>query len=93
MDYKESTVDGNKWRRAYRIEISNKHKQLPSIQFVEQDIISFGNEFVENHVGTLDIVFNENNPLHLQAYSILNSIYEEERVKRDNLLIVEEVII
>jgi len=84
MDYKESELTGKKWRRAYRIQIDNLYKRVPSVQYVEQDIITISeNEFVEKHVGVLDIVFNPENPLHLQAYDVFDKIYIEEREKRD----------
>jgi hypothetical protein len=41
-NYKESTVAGNKWQRAWQVVIENKYNQIPKIDFYEETVVDVG---------------------------------------------------
>lgn len=58
-DYKEDAIAGTKWNRASRIVITNELGTIPSVLFVEQEVISLpdGSNIVRD-VGNLHGVFD-----------------------------------
>jgi len=85
-NYKESTISGTQYQRAVRIQIDNPLGGAPSIMFCEEEVLVMGDKSIKNLCANLNVAFDLENPLHIQAYTVLNAIYEEERGKRDALL-------
>ena len=85
-NYKSTQVGGESWIRSSRLIIDNPLGGLPSMMFVEEEVSpkSGGRNSFEP-VSNINVVFDQENPLHIQAYTVLNAIYVEEREKRDNV--------
>ena len=90
-NYNETRVEGTKHTRCNRIEIINNYEQTSTLQIVEEEIVCMDNAIMKKHKSTIDISFDINNLKHLQLYGLLNDIYIEERTKRDNPIIVENI--
>lgn len=90
-DYRESTVVGTSWRRAFRIEIFNPYNKQASIQFCEQDMAASGDQLFSTMVkDRLHVSFDPNNTLHMDIYSKLNELYTLLREQRDLDLLNQE---
>jgi hypothetical protein len=54
MNYKESTVSGQAWQRAKVIQIWNEYGQAPRVEFIEEKVISLGdNEVIKQPTGSV----------------------------------------
>lgn len=82
-NYSESSVSGTSWKRAVRVLVENPLGGAPALTIIEEEAISLNGKNITRPVANLNVQFDQNNPLHLQAYSVLNAIYIEEREKRD----------
>jgi hypothetical protein len=84
MDYRETTISGTSWRRAFRVEITNPLGQPASISYFEQDIATVGvNQFMTIAPERLSAEFDLNNQLHVDIYTKLNELYVLLREARD----------
>ena len=82
-NYNESTVTGTKWQRACRVVIENPYNQIPSINFIEEEIVNLGDNFIANPVSNCYVNFDSNNELHADIYIKLNELYTLLREARD----------
>jgi len=82
-NYKESAVAGQKWTRAIRVQIDNPLNGQPSIMFVEEEAINFGDSTITNLSGNLHAQFDSSNPLHVEIYTKLDQLYTLLREVRD----------
>ena len=83
-DYKETTVSGTAWQRAFRVSIDNAYGATPSIVFEEEKITNLAGELVRQPAGTLSRAFDALNTNHVALYEMLNNLYIELREERDN---------
>lgn len=82
-NYKQSSVSGEKWQRAVRVQINNPYNETPSIMFVEEEIVEVNGEVHSKLVANLSAAFDANRPDHVALYNQLNAIYTELREARD----------
>lgn len=59
-DYRETNLTGVSWRRCYQVRISNPYKQLPSVDFLEQDIAEIGGRQVDLGGTSVQVKFDPN---------------------------------
>jgi hypothetical protein len=90
-NYKESTVTGSSWVRAYNVSINNPYGGLPSIEFKEQKVVQLDGEQIYKDCGTLRVDFNPANTDHLLLYDRLNELYIELREARDLALSLSQI--
>lgn len=99
MDYKETTVAGQRWHRFSKIVIDNPRPGTPSVLCVEQEVIALGDTEVSREVNNLYFPFNPEavfpvlNPVTGQAtgdsatggmvYALVWSLVMAEAAKRD----------
>lgn len=99
-NYKESSITGATWQRAYQVIVNNKFGTTPSVIFNEEEIIDIGNGTMSKHIGHIaemftdpNVEFNLINPLdgsvigtttYQNIYIILSSLYQHLADKRDN---------
>lgn len=83
-DYKESAITGSKWQRAVRVVVENPYNGQPSINFVEEEVISLGDgTVVTKLVANLTDSFVATDVLHQELYTKLNELYVRLREARD----------
>lgn len=87
-DYKETTVTGSKWQRAVRVVIDNPYNCLPSILFVEEELINTGDMIIPRLCSNLSAVFDPKNEIHIEIYTKLNELYILLREERDNQIVI-----
>lgn len=59
-NYKETTISGTAWNRAFRVTIENAYNTVPTMDFDEEKIISLAdNQFVSQYVGKLKEKFSD----------------------------------
>ena len=46
-NYKQSDVSGSTWVRAFRVEINNAYKEIPSIEFREESVFMLNDEVIK----------------------------------------------
>lgn len=84
-NYKETDVAGKTWLRASRVIIDNPYAALPSILFVEDELINLGEGKVSYRpVANLTCSFDQGSQLHADIYTKLNELYILLREARDN---------
>jgi hypothetical protein len=83
-NYKETNVQGTKYKRAYRVEINNPLDGTPSAYIREQDVVILQDGNIYQNNGTLYTAFDLNNPLHVDIYNKLNDLYVALRTLRDS---------
>jgi len=86
QNYKESSITGQKWTRAVRVQIDNLLNATPSILFVEEEAINLGERVITEMSGNLSAAFDLENPLHVEIYTKLNELYILLREARDAAL-------
>ena len=83
-DYKEGTVEGNKWQRVCRVVIENQHLQTPSLMFIEEEVINLGGgSYICKPVSNLSKTYDSTNELHSTIYNKLDELYVILRTERD----------
>lgn len=98
-DYKESTVAGNAWTRAYAINIDNPRNRTPTISFAEERVVVLEGEEIRKSTGYVTVPFDPDGsvPLYdpetlqptgatvpqMQIYGILFSVYMMAALARD----------
>lgn len=92
QNYAEQTATGTSWKRAVRIVVENPLGKAPTLMIVEEEALVFGDKTITNPIANLNVTMDLSNPLHVQAYEVLNAIYVEARELRDSPVIVEPVI-
>lgn len=83
-DYKETTVAGNSWQRAYKVRVDNPLNGIPHITFFEETAINLTDKTITEHVATIGCDFDATNPLHTDIYTKLNELYVLLRQARDS---------
>lgn len=58
-EYKQSNVAGIKWQRASRVVLENQLEQIPSANFIEEEVISFDAEKISRPVGNLVVPMSD----------------------------------
>jgi len=53
MNYKQTTVSGDSWVRATRVVIENQLDGIPSINFVEEQVVNIGAEQIKRLVSNV----------------------------------------
>jgi hypothetical protein len=82
-NYKESSVAGTRWTRAFRIQIDNMFQVTPQILFVEEEAVQIGDQVITTICGNLSAAYDPANPLDLAIYEALNAKYVALREARD----------
>lgn len=98
-NYKESSVAGSVWQRAYKVIIDNVYNSVPTVTFNEEEIISTGTTNISKHISSLVEHFNDPtksfpliNPLdgteigtatYQDVYVLLSSLYINLANQRD----------
>lgn len=82
-NYKQSTIAGEKWQRVVRVQINNPYNGVPSLMFVEEELMSIGDTVTSKLVDNLNLVFDPANPTHVALYDQLNALYVSARDTRD----------
>lgn len=98
-NYKESSVTGVIWQRAYQVLISNRFGEVPMITFSEEEVVDAGGRSITKHVGYLTEVMSDPtksfdliNPVdgsvlgsatYQEAYVLLSSLYASLAQQRD----------
>ena len=82
-NYKENNISGKKWQRAVRVVIENPYQALPSILFVEEEVVEAEDNLFKQPCANLSTSFDMNNPLHVEIYTKLNELYTLLREARD----------
>jgi len=82
-NYKEKYVSGNKWQRAVRVVIENPYQALPSILFVEEEVVEAEDKLFKQPCANLSTSFDADNQLHVDIYTKLNELYTLLREARD----------
>ena len=82
-NYNESTVTGTSWQRAAKVVIDNPYNKLPSITFVEEEVISVEDKIITEVVDNITCSFDSNSALHADIYIKLNELYILLRTARD----------
>lgn len=82
-NYKENNISGKKWQRAVRVVIENPYQALPSILFVEEEVVEAEDKLFKQPCANLSTSFDMNNPLHVEIYTKLNELYTLLREARD----------
>ena len=72
MDYKQTTIAGQKWHRFSRIVIDNPRAQAPSVVCVEQEVIALESGEVIRDVGNLNFAFDPDT-----QFEIINPLTNE----------------
>lgn len=99
-NYKESTVSGTSWQRAYQVLINNFYNTTPTVTFNEEEIINTGSGILTKHISHITesfsnptTQFNIINPIdgsvtgtasYQDVYILLSSLYLDLANKRDN---------
>ena len=83
-NYQETLVNGTSWKRASRVIINNPLNALPSIIFMEDEVIMIENKTIITPVATLEATYEPDNVLHMELYNKLNELYVILREIRDN---------
>lgn len=68
LNYKESSIAGQQFERAYKIEISNPLGGMPSIRYSEETAVVLPTQTVTTHTGTMDESFGDGTT----AFPLLN---------------------
>lgn len=66
-DYKQTTINGQKWNRFSRVVVNNPRAVAPSVTCVEEEVIQFDGQETIRQVGNLDFPFNP-----AETFDILN---------------------
>lgn len=98
-NYRETEILAQAWRRASQVWIDNPLNGVPSITFVEQDVLSAEDTITKREAGSLPAVFDPptvfqlRNPVtgeelgqtstHQDLFVLLYSLYIDLAVKRD----------
>lgn len=88
-NYQEVIGSTNWWRRCFSVNILNVYRSLPWLVFREEDLARRADDKLARDLVSIPITvrYDRNNIKHVQLYELLNSIYEEERAKRDTNLV------
>lgn len=65
MNYKETNEQGQVWTRCYRVEVSNPYNGIPSVNMMEETIISIAGENITKPGRLLTKVFNPSETVEL----------------------------
>lgn len=65
MNYKEQLEQGHVWTRCYRVEVSNPFNGTPSVNMMEETIISIAGETITKPGRLLTKTFNQNEVIEL----------------------------
>jgi len=84
VNYKQTNVNGESWQRAVGVYISNPLDGIPQVQFSEETVYVVNGKVVKEFAETLQGLFDLNDPLHREAYDVLNRLYVQLRERRDN---------
>ena len=82
-DYKENSITGKKWQRAVRVVIENPYQALPSILFVEEEVVEAEDKLFKQPCANLSTSFDVGDQLHVEIYTKLNELYTLLREARD----------
>lgn len=99
MNYKEQLEQGQVWTRCYRVEVSNPYNGIPSVNMMEETLISISGETITKPGRLLTKTFNSSetvelvNPLtgeplgatitHQDLYVMLFSLWLKTAKERD----------
>ena len=87
-NYKETTLEGSQYTRCNQVLINNPLGEAPTIQFMEQDIMTLSGRTIQQYSGMLSCTFDPENTEHLLLYSKLNDLYTILREARDAEIVV-----
>lgn len=65
MNYKETNEQGQVWTRCYRVEVSNPYNGTPSVNMMEETIISIAGENITKPGRLLTMTFNPSETVEL----------------------------
>ena len=65
MNYKETNEQGQVWTRCYRVEVSNPFNGIPSINMMEETLISIAGETITKPGRLLTKTFNPSETVKL----------------------------
>ena len=60
-DYRENTVSGNSYTRAKIVVLQNLKDQIPSAEFVEENVYILDGETIHKNIGSLFVEMNDPN--------------------------------
>lgn len=62
-DYKQTTINGTSWQRAWRVECENPLQGQRKITFHEEQVLNAGNQQIRTPVGSVSVQFDLQNAL------------------------------
>lgn len=62
-DYKQTTINGTSWQRAWRVECENPLQGQRQITFHEEQVLNAGNQQIRTPVGSLRVQLTADNAL------------------------------
>jgi len=61
MNYQQSNITGESWKRAYRVIINNEYQSIPRIEFFEEKVVNIEGSIIKQNDGSVAEQFTEAN--------------------------------